>query len=644
MPARPRAGLFYRALRALNVYAGRGGNGMKTELTRAAMTPALSVIVGLTRDVRAIAVCVVAAVTAVYCLPTLVSPLWCLPGLVLCLLRFPGRVLFVAVLIAVAWSLIDAQHRMADRLPVSEEHTVRPLLGRVVGLPEAGPRRTRFMLAPFEGPLRQLRLSWYDDAPSLMPGDCVSVAAKLSTPHGSANPGGFDYAAWLWRNRIDATGYVRRAEPCHRAPIWTVDRLRALALRRIDGILADSPVRGIVEALTLGVREHITDAQWQTLRATGTSHLVAISGLHIGLIATLLFVLARWLALRWPARLPADAIAALVALAGAAGYAAMAGWALPTQRALIMVAAGLFAVSSAREIDAGRALAFAAVAVVFWEPASVVAAGFWLSFAAVGWLIFLGQGARGPWWQQALRMQLGLVVALMPLTLWFFGQASITAPLVNALLIPAAGVFVPLLLFATLTAFIWPTLGALLLQVMAALLAKAWPMLAWVASWPAASFNHALPDSLMLLLGLIALVWLFVPRGFPARWLAGVLLLPLIAGWHGGAATDCAGRLSSDRARCRSGSGQRGTHDNSYADIRHRPGLSEQLRCRCHDRGAVSASYRTPEYRYAGTQPRRSRSCRRGAGDRVSASGHAAARCQKPASLSRRPALALGRR
>lgn len=497
----------------------------------------------LSRDVRLVALCCVLATLSLYSLPWLLSPLWFVLPLALCLKRFPGRALAASVLLLTAWASLTGQWAMADRLPAAQDGTVRWISGMVSALPERRAFRTRFMVDTGQRP-DHLRLSWYDDAPTLRPGDCLRVKAKLSAAHGSANPGGFDYEGWLWREGIDATGYVKASRSCDRPRVWTLAAWRAAALDRIAPYVSDAPMRGIVEALTLGVRAHITDAQWQTLRATGTTHLVAISGLHVGLVAGWLFFLARWLALRLPGRWPARQIATGFAITGALGYAALAGWALPTQRAVVMVAVVLMAVSVERQMVLSRALAWAALAVVVWAPSSVLAPGFWLSFGAVAWLILLSSRLRGPLWLRAAGLQIGLVAALMPLTLWFFSQASLVSPLVNALLIPLAGLIVPVVLAAVVGTLMWPALIGPLLAVLCALLAKGWPALLWCASWPMASFHYGLASVGVLIALIVGAVWLVLPLPWRMRWLGLVLLLPVCAGPPTGRIVDGGYRLT----------------------------------------------------------------------------------------------------
>ena len=479
-------------------------------------------------DIRLIAALGVVIAGLIYRLPVLASPLWCVPVLALCLWRFPGRGLLACLAMIAAWTLVDAQWRMADRWPVARDGAIVEVQGRVSALPDVQSRRTRFRLDGDDG--RTYRLSWYDEAPRLAAGDCLHLSAKISTPHGSANPGGFDYTAWLWRQGIDATGYVKADLGCAQAPRVSLDRLRGAAMARLSPELSEQPMRGIIEALSLGVRQHIDDDQWAILRATGTTHLVAISGLHIGLIAGLLFLVARWSLLRSPARRQARLAACGIAFIGATGYAALAGWALPTQRALVMVTAGLIAVALEREIGASKALAAAAIAVLLISPPAVTAPGFWLSFAAVAWLIALSGWIRGPWWARWMGYQAGLVAALMPITLWFFGQASLIAPLVNGVLIPAASVFVPAVLLAVLVTLVAPSVGGELLAWVGTALHAGWQVLEWIAHFDMAAMAAVLASVTLLLLAVAGLVWLILPLPPALRALGLIGLLPIALG------------------------------------------------------------------------------------------------------------------
>ncbi|NNC22862.1 DNA internalization-related competence protein ComEC/Rec2 [Salinisphaera sp. USBA-960] len=481
-------------------------------------------------DPRALAIVVVGVVACVYNWPHALSWWWFVAALFPMLWRWPGRVLWLVAVAAACWATWSIHAHQARLWPTGHTGEIHRVVGYVVGLPEKLPWRTRFRLAGNNG--RTMRLSWYQDAPDLKPGDCVDVRAKLKTPHGSANPGLFDYEAWSWRKNIAATGYIKHAFGCDDGAVWTVDRLRARLKDKLIATLGDGPATGLIEALALGARSDITDTQWRVLRRTGTTHLVAISGLHIGLIAGWLYFITRWLVLRLRPGRWAEWAAVATAVAGASGYAALSGFALPTERALVMVAAAMLGALALRSVERSRLLALAAIIVVILWPAAILAPGFWLSFGAVAWLLYLIRPAAGSRWRQALFVQVGVVAGLMPFTLWFFGQASLIAPLVNAVLIPAAAIFVPAVLIACATAWVVPSLGAAILHVVAWVLAQGWVALAWIAGLPGMSTHLAVPGLAALVLALVGLIWLFAPRGMPARWLGVVLLGPTVLGWQ----------------------------------------------------------------------------------------------------------------
>src|SRR5690606_22353589 len=145
----------------------------------------------------------------------------------------------------------------------------------------------------------------------------------------------------------------------------------------------------LLEALTIGVRDGLDDEHWTVMRRTGTSHLMAISGLHVGLVSGLLFWLTRrlWTAAGGSAYCPAPLVAAWAGLVGAFAYGALAGFSIPTLRAVLMVSVVLLALVWRRGLRPGQSLCLALVAVLVLDPLSVLEAGFWLSFAAVALLV-----------------------------------------------------------------------------------------------------------------------------------------------------------------------------------------------------------------------------------------------------------------
>lgn len=480
-------------------------------------------------DVRALTAAFAAGIGAVLALPDLPPLWWFLLPLAACLCPWPGRALLLAAIMGAGWTVWQSHQLLAERLPTARDGTIATMTGHVEGLPDRGDSRTRFQFVTDNVP-RRVRVSWYDDAPPLAPGACRRLTLKLSAPHGSLNPGGFDYEAWLWRKRIGATGYVRNAETCE-AGRWTIDRWRQSLSADIGRWLDGAPGAALISALAVGDRSGLIDEQWRVLRHTGTSHLVAISGLHIGLIAALVFFGLRWLSPRLPGagRVSALSVAAVGAALAAAGYAALAGFALPTQRALLMTGVVLLAVLLRRRTAPSRLLALAALAVLALDPFALLAPGFWLSFGAVAWILFLVAARVGHVrWRFWLWLQPALVLGLMPLTLYWFGEASLAAPLANAVLIPAFTVVVPAVLASVLLSTLVPALGVPALTGVASVLSGGWSVLAWLADWPITHFALPMPGLFGLVAALAGLAFLLAPSGVPARWLGCLGLVPLL--------------------------------------------------------------------------------------------------------------------
>ncbi|MBI3547245.1 MAG: ComEC family DNA internalization-related competence protein, partial [Gammaproteobacteria bacterium] len=225
-------------------------------------------------------------------------------------------------------------------------------------------------------------------------GETWRLLVRLNRPHGYQNPGGFDYEAYLFHNRIRAKGYLRTEiapQLISSAPWYDIDRLRQNLGERIRAQLGDNPYAGIVVALANGDGRGVSVEQWQVLRQTGTLHLIAISGLHISLIGGIVFFVASWL-WAWPGttvlRLPAPMFGAICALLAATAYAALAGFVIPTQRALIMLTVAMSGILLRRRFAPSLLLAVAALLVLLYDPLSVMAPGFWLSFAAVAIILF----------------------------------------------------------------------------------------------------------------------------------------------------------------------------------------------------------------------------------------------------------------
>lgn len=458
--------------------------------------------------------------------------------------RWPFCLPLAFLAAGVFWVTLRAGFILGDTLPHELEGRDLELTGYVADVPQPGERGARFRFhvehARDDGQAvrvpAHVLLNSYDEQLVLRPGERWRLSARLKRPHGFQNPGGFDYEAFLFQQRIRATGYVRGAEALGDGPVWRygIHRLRHHVGERMRAVLGERALGGIVVALANGDRGGIRDEQWEILRRTGTNHLIAISGLHIGLIAGFAFALARWLwalpgitVLRWPAP-KAGALAALVA---AAVYAALAGFSVPTQRALVMLGVAMGAVLMQRRVRSTRVLAIALLLVLLYDPLAVMSAGFWLSFAAVAVIVvFINRDRSGRLdWRQLGTLQWGIALGLAPLTLLLFQQVSLSGPLANMLAVPVfAFSIVPLTLAGALAALLSiDAVARVLLELALWPLELVWAGLKALADLPYSLWARAAPTAWAFGCALIGMAWLLAPRGWPARWIGAAWLLPL---------------------------------------------------------------------------------------------------------------------
>ncbi|GAB2655876.1 DNA internalization-related competence protein ComEC/Rec2 [Arenimonas aestuarii] len=449
-----------------------------------------------------------------------------------------------AGLVGVGLACAHGAHSLSLRLPDALSGTELRLRGYVTGLPEAGEhaRRFAFTVETGEGPAaalagRRLQLGWYvrpgESLPAIQAGSRWQLTVRLRPPRGVLNPGGFDLERRALERRLAATGYVvegqRRGPP---ATLQVLDRRREALSAAISEAVPDARAR-FVQALALGDTRGLVDHDWAVLRATGLTHLIAISGFHVGLVAGFgallgqgLWRLLPFLARRWPRPLGT----AVLALALSLAYTALAGFALPTVRTALMIAVVVLARLLRRPQGNGQSLALATIAVLLADPLAVLSPGFWLSYLGVAWLLWcLPAGPGQGWWRPFVGAQAVAMLGLLPVGAWFFSQASLPAPLVNLVGIPwiSLGV-VPLALLGLLLHPLHESAAALAWQAAATLMHWLWLGLEWVAGWPAALAWLPEPAPASLVLALAGAFWLLLPRGVPGKPLAALLFLPLL--------------------------------------------------------------------------------------------------------------------
>ena len=480
-------------------------------------------------------------------LPRVPDPIWIAVGLIVALpvLSLSWRLIPLAFLAGWCWSHGYAVLTEPAELPVDDSIVRGWVEGKVVDIPRHRSDTTRFVLrarvleigdVDHQGDWR-FRLSWRA-APAVKPGQRWRLPVRLRAAHGYASPGSWDYEGWLYHQGIRFTGYVSgdgEALPLADAACCRVDRARASISDTIADLNASAFALGVIRALVVADRSGLSPDTRALFRHTGTSHLMAVSGLHIGLVAGLAMVtvILFW---RWvPAlcgRIPAPVAGAVVGMLAATAYALLAGMGLPTQRALIMLCVFAIALILRRRIAPAKVLAVALVCVLLWHPPSIVDAGLWLSFGAVSVILAVAIWQRGASRvKQAIGTQLAITLGLWPILVAFGLPVSAVAVVVNLLAVPLFGLLiVPWSLLGVVVQWVHPEAGAILLVVLAQLLDG--------VHWVLEAFEDLallLPmggsaDVFAVAAATLAVLILLQPPGWPLRWLAlplfGLVWLP----------------------------------------------------------------------------------------------------------------------
>ncbi len=349
------------------------------------------------------------------------------------------------VLILVVGGLWGLSHQFSQRPNASiDVSSPLRLKGVVASLPKRSPSKTQFEFLTETPDLGRINLSCYQDCPNFELGETWEIRARLKTPQSYRNPGSFDYAMFLSSKHVVWTGTIlkqglrlleNRALPFQ--VIWL--KWRVHLSNRFNNLGSDDVSRGIVEALTLGLVHHLPQETWGLFRRTGTTHLMVISGAHIGLVAGLVFksihLIWRYIG-RLSAFIPAMRVARYVAVCVGFGYAFLAGFGIPARRAVWSFSALSLRYCLSMYFTPGQAWRMALWFVLLLEPHAVLLPGFYLSFIAVAILIFVSQCVQGGWIKTTLMLQAACLFGLMPFTLYWFEYASLSGFFANLIAIP----------------------------------------------------------------------------------------------------------------------------------------------------------------------------------------------------------------
>lgn len=466
---------------------------------------------------------------------------WLVVGGILAILAFWKRYRLLSfVILGMIWASGFAQYQLSERLPKDLDGKEFNITGYVLSLPEQNPHRATFdfQINPAIKNLPgKVRLSWYDPTQTVKAGQVWQFTVKLKRPHGMLNPGGFDYETWLFTQAIGATGYIRSPEPRlldSRNPLFNINGWRQAISMQLNRLLPKSDSLGLIKALSIGDGNEVSDPQWQVFRKTGTIHLIVISGSHISLVAGMVFFLLRKLWARTGIlTISPPTAAAAGAVAAALFYSALAGFSVPTQRAMMMVTVVMLGIILQRHIRWLDSLALALLLVLIVDPLAVLSPGFWLSFGAVIIIVYCNANRLGnpSHFFPLVSIHVILTLGLAPLLLLFFQQMSLISPLANFVAVPAVELLaVPLILIALPLMFCWSFPATKLLWLISQILLGLYWFLQELALLDFAVWTHPQPDGWTVILALLGMLLLFAPRGIPARGLSIVFCLPLLFG------------------------------------------------------------------------------------------------------------------
>jgi len=460
------------------------------------------------------------------------------------MLAIPRMRLVAYVVAGFTISGFAANAALDDRLDADHGNDDWPVAVRIDDFPVRDGHSLRFTARPVGRPdlPAKIRLTWHlpETAPGF--GEVWRLTLRLRRPHGYANPGGFDYEGWLFRERIGATGYVDEAGRnyrMHGAPAKLVDRQRSAVARRMIRLLPGDDAAAVLVAIVVGARHGISDERWEQFAATGTSHLMAISGLHVGLAAGSAWLLAWGLAAATAHRNPRDAALA-GALMAAAGYSMLAGFAVPARRALVMLALATAALGMRRRVSPGRLLASACLVQLVSDPLSHLAPGFRLSFAAVAVLFLLAPSLRpaqssagihrraGTAVARLCALQFALMVGLFPLTVTEFGRFTLLALPVNLVVLPIFNfVTVPFALGGAVLAGIDEPAGAALLSIAHRSATVALRIIDFADAFDGLAFANLAQH--WRLAAILPLLHVLLPAGWPGRRIAVLAIVTVLA-------------------------------------------------------------------------------------------------------------------
>ena len=428
-----------------------------------------------------------------------------------------------------------------DRLDARYAGDSMLVKARVADFPRWSGSAVSMTLSPLsdERVPERVRVSWFE--PLVIPriGETWELELRLRRPRGRLNPGAFDVETWLFREKYLASGYVvagKRNRLLWSGDATPLDRFRARFVARARVAAGSAETEAVLAALGVGARHLVSREQWERFAATGTSHLMAISGLHVGLAALVGFVFVFGTAVLVPVRGNHFLAAMLLGVVIAGAYAVISGLGVPSRRAVIMLLVAALSVARRRQVDSVAVVALAAAVVFVTDPIATLTPGYHLSFAAVVLLVWLARrrdfgrrGVTGPARRLAV-MQVFLMFGLLPLTVLIFGRFAVLATPVNLVAVPVFSLLtVPMTIAAGAVGEISEALALTLLRIAGLSVAFVESVIVFAARGSHVDGSIAEIQGLAWSFLAMSLAWVLLPPAWPGRRVAVIGMMALLA-------------------------------------------------------------------------------------------------------------------
>ncbi len=441
------------------------------------------------------------------------------------------------------WATVFLYWQLDHRLTANQNNKRLEVLGEVINIPRTSSISTNFLFSPvsikqYQGNLpEKIKVNWRNAPQNLRPGQLWSLLLKVKQPHGYQNPGGFDYERWMFVKGIHATAYVVKSELNRlQANNVSLNAFRFDLKQHIMASCNNCQHAGLIEALAIGYRGDLSILTRNLLNKTGTAHLIAVSGLHIGIVSAVFYSvgLMFWSAFFSRSHFKRKEFAMLISWLAGLGYSLLSGFDLPAQRAMLMLSVILFSLLLRTPFNLLNGIQSALILVLVTFPLAVLSESFWLTFTAlmiIAFGSFLLQTQKSPI-KKLVIIQLLFSILFIPVTIFIFGQIHSASMAANLIAVPLVSFVIVPLNFMLLLLF-W--LPESLLQTLYGLLDFLLDVLINYLHWLQHNGFQAInvveiePWKLAILLLFVTLSLL--PRGFISRFIL-LFLLPVVVFWR----------------------------------------------------------------------------------------------------------------